>query len=84
MVNYMNFQDWMFDKRVRRRNIRKGVIKRADYQEYLEALEDVSNNIAPPDEDEEEAEQKAEGQSEESSESNQDSQAADIPAEEPS
>jgi hypothetical protein len=51
MVNYMNFQDWMFDKRVLERNIRRGLITRTDYRNYLKTLEDMSDNIAPPDED---------------------------------
>lgn len=52
-VNYMEFQDWLFDKRVLRRNIRKGMVAREDFEGYLENLTDSSDNIAPPEEEEE-------------------------------
>lgn len=60
----MQFQDWMFDRRVLDRNIRKGVIDRGDYAEYLKSLPDVSDNVAPLEEPEEEAEGEAEGEAE--------------------
>ena len=41
----MEFQDWMYDKRVVRRNIRKGLISREEYEKYLEALPDMSDNV---------------------------------------
>jgi hypothetical protein len=58
----MQFQDWMFDKRVLDRNIRKGVIDRGDYAEYLKSLPDVSDNVAPLEEPEDEADADAEGE----------------------
>ena len=47
----MEFHDWLFDKRVLRRNIRKGVLSRHDYKRYLEDLVDASTNIAPNEEE---------------------------------
>jgi len=53
----------MFDKRVLDRNIRKGVIDRGDYAGYLKSLPDVSDNVAPLEEPEDEAaEEAAEGE----------------------
>ena len=43
----MQFQDWMFDRRVIDRNIRKGLIKRADVAKYLKSLPDMSDKAAP-------------------------------------
>lgn len=61
----MQFQDWMFDKRVIDRNIRKGLIKRADVAKYLKSLPDASDNAAPlyeePEASEEEASEHADG-----------------------
>ena len=48
----MEFQDWLFDRRVMRRNLRKQVITRDDIKKYLKALPDVGGNIADPDDDE--------------------------------
>jgi hypothetical protein len=52
MVNYMEFQDWMFDKRVFKRNIRRGIIAREDYKKFVAGLPDVTDQIADPSEDE--------------------------------
>ena len=49
----------MFDKRVLDRNVRKGVIDRGDYADYLKSLPDVSDNVAPLEEPEDEAAEKA-------------------------
>jgi len=56
----MKFQDWMLDKRVIERNIRKKVLTRKDYEKYLKTLPDVTDCIADPDEDEEQEEAAAE------------------------
>jgi hypothetical protein len=45
----MQFQDWQFDKRVLRRNVRRNIITPQDYRQYLEALPDVADNVATPD-----------------------------------
>ena len=50
----MQFQDWQFDKRVLRRNIRRSIITTQDYQEYLKGLSDVADNVAAPDDADEE------------------------------
>lgn len=42
--------DRMFDKRVVRRNISTGRIQSEDYDRFLNALPDVTENIKPPDE----------------------------------
>jgi hypothetical protein len=43
----MQFQEWMFDKRVLQRNLRRGLISRADYDKFVKALPDASENAAP-------------------------------------
>lgn len=48
----MEFQDWLFDKRVMRRNQRRGLITEDDYQAYLKSLPDVSDNMMTLEEDE--------------------------------
>ena len=53
----MQFQDWMFDKRVIDRNIRKGLIKHADVAKYLKSLPDAGDNAAPLYEDPEASEE---------------------------
>ena len=85
MVNYMEFQDWMFDKRVLKRNIRKGIVTREDYHEYLDSLEDLVDNVADPDEDEElEGEKAAEDAEEEAAaeEAPEASEASEAPEQE--
>lgn len=65
----MKFQDWMLDKRVIERNIRKKVLGRKDYDKYLKTLPDVEDCIADPDEDEEQEEATEESEAEEKVES---------------
>lgn len=43
----MQFQEWMFDKRVLGRNLRRGVLQQADYQKYLKSLRDLKDDTAP-------------------------------------
>jgi hypothetical protein len=43
----MQFQDWKFDKRVCRRNLRRGFISEAELKAYLASLPDVSRNMSP-------------------------------------
>ena len=56
----MQFQDWMFDKRVVRRNVRRGMITNKDVEQYLETLPDMSDHIADPELDREIFEGKSE------------------------
>jgi hypothetical protein len=42
----MPFQDWLFDKRVFERNLRKGLVSRADYDRYLSGLPDARENAS--------------------------------------
>lgn len=48
----MEFQDWLFDKRVMRRNQQRRLITEDDYQAYLKSLPDVSDNMMTLEEDE--------------------------------
>ena len=48
----MEFQDWKFDKRVVRRNRRRGLIHDDEYQAYLDSLPDVADNSMTLEEDE--------------------------------
>lgn len=65
----MKFQDWMLDKRVIERNIRKKVLTRKDYERYLKSLPDVSDCIADPAEEEEQEEKSEETGGEQKDES---------------
>ena len=57
----MAFQEWMFDKRVVDRNIRRGLVTRADHDRYLKSLSDLSGQIATMEDDEREAARPKEG-----------------------
>jgi hypothetical protein len=46
----------VFDVRTVERNIKKGHTTRKEYEKYLKALPDVSANVAPPEEDDDESE----------------------------
>lgn len=63
----MEFQYWLFDKRIVRRNIRKNLITRQDYLKYIEDLEDVADFATTMDEGENE-ESTSEATSEENAE----------------
>ena len=41
----MEFQDWLFDKRVIRRNLRQGLITTDILNTYLEGLPDSADNV---------------------------------------
>lgn len=56
MANPMPFQDWLFDKRVFERNLRKGVVSRSDYERYLAGLPDVRDNASGEERDATESE----------------------------
>lgn len=41
----MGFNEWLYDKRVVERNIKKGLLTKEDYKRYIESLPDLSQYI---------------------------------------